>query len=457
MERQADVLVIGGCTAGLFFAARMAEQGFNVLVADKSPEDDLGRRYDIIHIGAEHFEAFGLPRPIEGDEDYVTEFTYNISKSALDRWPKGSRNHVLVLRRALFIKRLVRRAREKGVNIQFETEFQKLLFNEKGQIEGAVVRSGGNETIIRARLVADCSGIPAVVRTRLPENYGVENFVTDERSQFFVVLHYVMLKDESLKIVPAGWPYYKTWIAPQHVPGGAIIGIGANLSFDYAERCYKRFTGSIALPPNELKYTEKSSTPYRRPPYSFVADGFVVLGDASCITNPWSGEGVPYAWKLCAIAAEEFGRVMKDGSYPLKEQTWNVNKRYIDEQGAQFAMFLSMLSGFLDCSAEENDYEFEKSIVFQDDEEKQDGNMMGKIFKGVFTGRISVRSVLKILGAASIGKRVLDHYKAYPPTPRDFEAWAKKAEGLWNRAGSMADLALKEINREEKTNAKTNH
>ena len=454
MERQTDVLVVGGCTAGLFFAGLMADQGYKVLVVDKSGEADLGRRYDIIHIGTEQVKAFNVPIPVQGDEDYVSAFSYNISRSALDRWPKGSHNQVLVLHRHLFIKRMVKRAKEKGVEILFDTEFQKLLYNEKGRICGAAVRSGDGQVEIRSRLVADASGIPAVVRTRLPPGYGVENFVTGERDQFYVVLRYVKLKDPEYKLTPAGWPYYKTWIAPQHLPGGAIIGVGASLSFAYAEQCYKRFCSAITLPDHELMYVEKSSTPYRRPPYSFVADGFVVLGDAACMTNPWNGEGVPYAWCLCSIAAEEFGRVMKDGCIPSTEQVWNVNLRYIREQGAQFAQFLSMLTGAVDCTAEENDYEFEKSIIFQDDEEKQEGGLIGKVLKGMLQGKLSVRTVAKLAGAASTGSRMLKLYRAYPDNPQGLASWARRADKLWAKAGSMADLALQDFNNVNKEGGK---
>lgn len=244
-----------------------------------------------------------------------------------------------------------------------------MLYNENGRICGAEVSSEKESVNIQARLTVDCSGISAAARTQLPEGYGVENFKINAHEQFYIVLRYVKFTDPDFNLAPMGWPYYKTWIAPQHHQGGAIIGVGANLSFDYAEHCYKRFTEAVALPSHELMYMEKSVTPYRRPPYSFVADGFAVLGDAACITNPWSGEGVPYSWRLCAIATEEFGRAMQNNAYPLQGQVWNVNIRYTNEQGAQFAQFLSMFPGVVDCSEKENDYEFEKSIIFQDDQE----------------------------------------------------------------------------------------
>ncbi|MDR1586754.1 MAG: hypothetical protein LBS57_04795 [Treponema sp.] len=442
MERNVDVLVIGGCTAGLYFAGLMAEKGYRTLVCDCSTEDKLGSRFDVIHIGKEHFARFGIPEPGPGDSDYVRCFHRSILRSALDKWPKSNRSDILVLRRVGFIRRLTAWARERGVEILFETAFTAPVF-ENGRFAGARLRTGAEELRVNARLTADASGIPAVVRTSLPADYGVENFVTGPRDQFYVKLRYVRLKNpEKDKVeITTTWPYYKTWLAPREESGGAILGVGANLSFDYADFCFNRFAGRIKLPEHEPDYIEQSSTPYRRPPYSLVAEGFAVLGDAACITNPWTGEGVPYGWLLCSIAAEEFGKAMKDGAYPEKEAVWGVNVRYAKAQGALFAQNLAMLRGAVSCTPDENDYEFAHAIIFEDDDEKGKGNLVLKLLKGLLSGGLSWKSLRELAGAAGIGGKIYKHYLAYPETPGSLAAWTRKADALWARAGSMADLA----------------
>jgi hypothetical protein len=300
---------------------------------------------------------------------------------------------------------------------------------------------------VKARLCADASGIPAALRTSLPPGYGMETFVTGNRDQFYVVLHYVGLKHpEKDKVeITTSWPHYKTWLAPQHETNGAIIGVGANLSFEYAERCFRRFAARGYLPEYEPGHVEQGSTPYRRPPYSFVADGFVALGSAACISNPWTGEGVPYGWLLCSIAAEEYGRVMKDGAYPLAESVWPVNTRYIREQGALFAKNLAMLCGATRCGPEENDYEFKHGIIFEDDEEKGQGGLVGKLLRGLLSGGLSPAALGGLIGAAGIGEKVYKHYLAFPAAPADLAGWAARADALWRKAGSMADAAEKDL------------
>ncbi|MDR1218070.1 MAG: NAD(P)/FAD-dependent oxidoreductase [Treponema sp.] len=442
MKRDVDVLVIGGCTAGLYFAGLMARQGYRTVVCDCSRQEYLGRRYDVIHVGKEHFGRFGIPELGPGDMDYVTTFRRSILRSALDKWPKNACVEILVLRRVGFIRRLADWAKEQGVEILYETAFTEPLF-ENGRLSGALLCNGTGDIQINARLTADASGISAAVRTRLPDDYGVENFVTGSRDQFYVKLRYVRLKhpEKDRVEISTTWPYYKTWIAPREESDGAIFGVGANLSFDYADRCFKRFAGRVKLPEHELDHIEQSSTPYRRPPYSFVAGGFVVLGDAACVTNPWSGEGVPYAWLLCSIAAEEFGKAMKDGAYPVQDAVWSVNGRYAKAQGALFAQNLAMLSGAVSCTPEENDYEFEKSIIFEDEDEKGKGNLVLKLLKGLLSGRLSWKSLSRLAAAAGIGAKIYKHYMAYPESPQGLADWARKADALWAKSGSMADLA----------------
>jgi flavin-dependent dehydrogenase len=275
----------------------------------------------------------------------------------------------------------------------------------------------------------------------------VENFITGPSDQFYVVLHYASLRDPEKDKVELNttWVHYKAWLAPQHEKGGAIMGIGANLSFDYAERCFKRFAAKGYLPPCTLDHIEQGSTPYRRPPYSFVADGFTALGSAACISNPWSGEGVPYGWLLCSIAAEEAGRAMKDGGYPGTEALWKINTRYAGEQGALFAKNLAMLCPATRCTEEENDYEFKHSIVYEDDDEKGRGNLVLKLLGGFFSGGLSPAALGNLLTASSIGEKLYRHYLDYPRDPSGLAPWAAKADLLWQKAGSMADYAERDL------------
>jgi electron-transferring-flavoprotein dehydrogenase len=436
MEKTYDVLVIGGCTAGLYFGGLMARQGYKVLIADKSPEDKLGGAYTIIHIGEDSFTRFGLPVPREGDPDYVRFFDRSVLRSASNKWAKSYHTPILVLRRSLLMKRLAAWAREQGAETLYDVSFERPLFDSRGKLAGAVLRQGPREIRVNALLTADASGLPAVLRTSLPPGYGMETFVMGPRDMSYVILHYVKLthpENDTIDCV-CTWPYYRIWLGPQMENDGAIMGVGAALSFEHAERCFNRFLPKGYLPGYTLQFTEKCNSSRHRTPFSFTADGFIALGDAACITNPMTGEGVPYAWLLCSIAAEEYGRIMRNGVYPSREAVWAINTRYNQEQGASYAGVLAARIGTSDCTAEENDYEFEQSI-FYEDEGGQDKRDIEEKLRAA-SGGLSPRTLEKIRKGLDLGREIHAHYLRYPGSPRDLESWSKEAGRLWAETGN---------------------
>ena len=345
-----DVLVIGACTAGLYFAKRMAEQGYSVLVAERCERAECGKRLQIFHMDLGEMEKYGVPQPVEG-EDFVHDFAFSASRSALGKWEKYHEHTVYVMKLPVYIQRLMRWAEEYGVDFSFGTAFDELLM-DGDTVTGAKLKKGDVKFKVNTRLVADCSGIDAAVRTKLPDSALCENFALSESDKFYVTVNYVsFLKPEKVHIRHTiSWPYYKVWIAPRETKQGAILGVGANMSFAYGERCLKKFEENIAIPDYRIDKTERGAVPYHRPPYSFVCDGFVALGDSVCLTKPNNGEGVTAAWYLVDIAAEEIGDAMQDAGIPSAEDMWGVNVRYQRTQGAAFAELLATMTGAVDCS-----------------------------------------------------------------------------------------------------------
>lgn len=431
-----DVVIVGACTAGTYFAGLLGKAGLKVLVVDKDSEENLAKRLDIVHFTRDSYAEFGVEESQEGDEEFVRNFHVTYSKSALNRHLKQNAINVAVLHLPLFIRRLRKIALESHVDFRFSTAFDHLLYNDSGHICG-IVTADGEE--IPARLVVDASGIAAVVRRSIQDPF-MENFETGPRDRFYVLLKYVQLLDPSIKIeASTGWTYYKAWIAPQHREHGAIIGIGANLSFDYARKCMAKFEAAIPLPEYRLEYEEAACTPYRRPPFSFVTDGFLVIGDAACLTKPINGEGIPSAWVHCTPAAQVVIDALADGKYPTKEALWPINTLYQRGEGADYAGQRAMLIGAVDMTPEDNDYLFRKGIIFRSDDEPEPRNLLTALLAGVLRGQFSLKAFLTLASAVRKGAALEAHYRAYPDTPEQFPAWEAKAKKLWDKAGSMAD------------------
>ncbi|MGD8464308.1 MAG: FAD-dependent oxidoreductase, partial [Anaerolineae bacterium] len=60
---QADIVVVGAGTSGCYFAWRMCQAGYRVLVLEKQRLEDLGRSIGIFHMDEVRFDEFGLPHP----------------------------------------------------------------------------------------------------------------------------------------------------------------------------------------------------------------------------------------------------------------------------------------------------------------------------------------------------------------------------------------------------------
>lgn len=432
-----DVIVVGACTAGTYFSNLLAKQGLKVLVIDKDAEAHLSKRLDIFHFTTNSFAEYGLEATKPGDEAFVRRFNLCYSKSALDQHLKKSFLDVTVMHLPLFIRRLRLDAMANGVTFLFDTAFTSLTYDAKRRITGIKVASGQT---FHARLVVDASGIPSVVRRTIKDPY-METFDIGPRDKFYVLLKYVELLNPEEKIVySTGWPYFKGWIAPQHDEHGAIVGVGANLSYEYARKCMQKFEKNIALPKYRLQYEEAGCTPYRRPPFSFVSDGFLVIGDAACLTKPLNGEGVTSAWVQCTPAAAIVAEALKDGKYPTKESLWKINTLYQTGEGADYAGLRALLIGAVNMSMKDNDYMFEKSIVFKSDDEEVKSNLIVSLLLGVLKGKFSFSALLSLLKASSISAKLTKHYRQFPHDPQDFFTWKTKAEKLWAKAGTMADL-----------------
>lgn len=454
MERY-DVVVVGGATAGSYFARKIAERGHSVLVLEAQSEEAVGARYDIFHIAQADFARFGLPLPEEG-VDKAFAFSDSAALSAFGRHPKRTRCGVVGMHMHAYTLRLNRWAREAGARIEYEAAFTGFTYDEKGRIAGVTYTRGGETYSVSARLVADCSGIASCARRALPPGCGVETFAIAPEEMFYVTLRYVKYKNPADYLIGSrGWTYYKAWEAPSGDPAGAILGVGANGSYEACERVFSELGKAVKLPEYELEHIERGVTPYRRPPYSFVSDGFVCCGDAACLTKPSAGEGVTSAMAHMEIACETASRLLCGEAYLTREALWEINRRYNAGQGGAFAGQLATLADAVATSALENEFFFEKDIIFS--QKTFEGMAEGKplafsgaetarmvcvMLGGVLAGRLRVSTIRALLHGMRMGDKMSAHYAAYPASPEGFPAFCEKADALWGACARMADAGV---------------
>lgn len=446
-----DVIIVGASTAGSYFARRMAEKGFSVLLLDKDSRDKLSPAYDIFHMGKDEMKQFGLPEVKEGDGIY--EFTFEDSAicSVYGNHPKPSKLAVVGMHKHKYCVLMNDWAAEAGAELVYEASFKSLIYNENGKISGVIYEKDGEEIAASCRLVADCSGIPAVVRRSLPDDYGIEKFELTPKDIFYVTLRYIDFEEKRTEryLRSDFWLYFKSWLAPS---GGsdALIGMGACGGFDVVEKVYALFEKTVRLPAHKVVKIEKGRTPYHRAPYSFVSDGFIAMGDAACITKPNCGEGCTASIVLEDIAVDVASQVMANGAYPTREALWSINKRYNNTQGKEFASLMALLGSIIRHSAKANEFLFKNDVIFSCKLLSSMGNgielSIGDYVKtlifiiiGLVTGNVKPAELKAVIDAIVTSGKLTAHYEKYPETPDGYEAWAKEAELLWAKTGKVAE------------------
>lgn len=450
--KEYDVVIVGGATSGSYFAKLLASQGHKVLIIERNSKAKVGSKYDIFHIPKKDFEHFGVPLPKKGDKEWGFEFERNVSLSAENKYPKVTSLEVVGLHMHEYVELLNDWAMSFGAEIEYEATYKNAVY-ENGMVSGLVYEKNGELIEVKSKLVADCSGIPSVVRRSLSEESIIERFEITPLDMFYVILRYVTYHNEEDYLNGSrGWLYYKTWEAPQPNEKGAILGIGANISFNYAEKIWKEFESKVELPEYTLDYIEKGFTPFRRPPYSFVDDGVVIMGDAACLTKPFNGEGVVSSWVQTVIAADVVNNTLINNLPLTKENLWDINVRYIEEQGAKFAGSLATAIGAVSTLEKENNFFYEKDIIFSESafhhmnyhnemafSNKEMSKIIKTLIKGLFTKRVTIKTLKALLKSLSNGGKIKDHYLQFPKSPTGFKLWCEEADMIWEKIGSIAD------------------
>lgn len=449
-----DILVIGGSTTGAWFARRMAERGHKVLIIEKDKAENVSRVYDIFHMTKKEMEQFGLEIPKETDKEFGFFFDGSPMLSPYGNYPKKTKPNTIVgLHKHDYIMLMNDYAQKAGAEIIYGAAFVDFI-KDGNKILGAKYKTEEGEKEVYANLIADCTGIPAVARTKMPDSSTVENYKLTPEDIFYVVLYYAVYESEDVNPMDLHCSllnYKAVWSAPSGNPRGAILGIGGNYSYEYAEEMFKEFRKNVPWPKYTVEKVEKGMTPYRRGIYSFVDNNFIALGDSACLTKPTCGEGCTSSLVQCQIAVDVIDGLIKNGKDLTKENMWCINKKYLKAQGIAFDSMRALLKGVVSTSYDEAEYMFKNDIIFSEKilggggEDINIGpadiaKIVGGMVKGIATGKIKASTVKKIVNGLLLSGEITKHYEQYPETPEGYWAWKEKADAIWEKVGPMSDI-----------------
>lgn len=425
MEEKYDIVIVGAATTGVYFGWLMAKKGHSVLIIDKEKREVVGQRLEVIHFDKETFGELNVPAPLEPPE-------------LIGSW-KG----IWVSRLPLWLQRMYKFLEKDGIHFEFSCSFKELIFQDN-KIIGIQVEKNIVKSEVYARLVVDASGVACAIRSKLPENYGVDTWQYDSSNRFFVILHYIkwLKPDEPYPRWGEAWPYHFIFLDPGYMGDWAIMGIIAPESFKTAEKIMEEFLNEANLPPFELKKKEYCSFPLTLPPRSLVGDAFLCLGDSAAIMNPIAARGIPETWQLSIHAAEVVDSLLKNDDFLSKEKLWKINVQYFRGAGADLAYQYMISAAIFNLKEKEINFLLKKLRHIVDppgnDEEMNLKLGAGKIFKIVFkilgailSGKISPKTIGRFIKQARRSGKAKKLYKKYPEDPKNLNEWIEKTKVLW--------------------------
>jgi flavin-dependent dehydrogenase len=394
------------------------------------------------------FEEFGVPPPELGSEEFITTIEQTCHHSPTGKYRRIMNWHNHAMRFPFFIQRFVKIAEADGVKFQFSSKFKKCIFNN-GKLVGVIVQQNGKDLEFKGRIIVDTTGSNAIVRSSLPENYGIETFKIADDEKMYVIQRVIRwLKPNEphpgKEYISNTWMYYKTWVAPHFIANANIFGNGQPGGFQNTEKALEIFLKSIPFPPYEILEQHRATTVYRRSPYSLVGDGFLCLGDSACMTKPFNGEGISLTWSVCRIAAEVIDKALQQNDYILRDMLWEINANYFRKDGAKVAALLAQMPGAANTTKKEMEYLYKKNIIFsgKDFEDMNNYNELrmgfGRMLKiisvflwGLISHQFSRATIKSMLDSMKIAGKIRNHYEKYPENSNDFDQWVQIAEELW--------------------------
>ena len=222
MEREADVVIVGGGTSGAYLGWKLAERGFSCLILEKDKLDDLGKAIGPFHMEEAAFERFGIPLP-EGDE-----LLHRLE--TITMWPPCMRGEVtarlvtLDMDKPAFMRRLLSYAREAGAEVRERTAFTGMI-TRAGFPAGVKAEGPEGGYGIACRLVVDASGIGGAVRTTMPSTPWFESDPIADMDTLVVYMESWGDLAGDLKPDINSFLHFQGWYAPSY-GDEMIVGVG---------------------------------------------------------------------------------------------------------------------------------------------------------------------------------------------------------------------------------------
>ena len=449
MERF-DVVIVGAGTAGCMAAKTAAEKGLNVCLIERKKSHDIGRKICGDAIGKHHFDELGLAPPSgEELERKILGVKIFSPDEKVSFTVVGEGLHGYLINRYLFGQRLLKMALDSGATLLDSTHALEPII-ENGSVVGVSAKNlaSGEKMKVLGNITIDASGYTAVLRSKLPPEIGVDQKI--DKSEVEACYREIReLKNEmddsnfcqiylNQAIAPGGY----VWIFPKK-DKYVNVGLGVAMKGRFPnpkQRLYANVLNQKMFENSRIVDGGAWFVPTRRPLYSMVGNGVMVIGDAACQVNPIHGGGIGPSMTGGKLAAEAAVLAHEKGNFNA-ETLWIYNVQYMRGYGVKQAgldIFRILLQY---CSDEDLNYAMKYKLITEGDLLKASLGAEARFnitdaTMRIFRGLRRLGFLMKLREASSMMKRVRELYRNYPENPRELEKWKMQVEAIFQEAKS---------------------
>ncbi len=446
-----DVIIIGAGSGGCLAAKTVAKAGFEVCLIDRKREQDIGDKVCGDAIGKHHFDTLNLKHPtgeeleqkIDGIKIYSPDMETVVTV-------KGEGVHGYLVNRQLFGQRLLKEAKDAGAILIDSTVVSEPIIKD-GYVVGVSAKDlkTGGKIEFSAQIVVDASGHSAVLRKRLPPEFGIETEVKNED----VEVCYREIREVKETITDPG--FCRIYLDLKRVPGGYFwifpkssttvnVGLGVAMTegFPNPKDLYNELILPMALFKGSRALTGGGGlVPTRRPKSPMVGNGVIIIGDAACQVNPIHGGGIGSSMMGGVKAGEVIIKALEKGDVS-RESLWPYTGMFMELYGAKqagldiFRMLLQRLTN------KEMNYGMAHHLITDEDLLKAS---MGEDLKlnitektnRLFKGLGSLSLLKKLNTTAKIMREIKALYRSYPSSPQGLKEWEEKVNLVVEKAKKL--------------------
>ena len=442
MTEEYDLLIVGAGTGGSVAAETAAKKGLKACIVDCKPEDEIGVKVCGDAIGGHHFKELGIPPPTGDDFDIEIEgiklYSPDLSTVFVVNGP-GVTGYIV--NRHSFGQRLLKAALDSGIKLRDSMLVTKPLI-EDGCVRGVLAHNlkDKQKQTLRAKVTIDASGAAAAIRSRLPDEFGIEREVSkkDLMSCYREIRGGVELEKGYCQIylnqAVAEGGYF--WIFPKS-EGRANVGVGVQASKRGVHPKTQLYSHIFTQPKFRHTTTLEAGggyVPTRRPIDCLVGNGVMLVGDAACLVNPIHGGGIGPSMVSGRLAAEMASEAI-ERSDTSKRGLWRYNTGIMKAYGAKQAS-LDIFRIFLqETSDEELNFGMKHGLVKESD-------VLSASMKGDLTLSIPDKAervlrglrrpdfLIRLEEVARKMRGIKEHFLNYP-TPEEFPAWRARIKTFY--------------------------